>query len=208
MWGIRPKDDKFYDLFEASSKAIYKATLVLEKLMDDHKNIDVYMTELNELEHHGDEITRNIMEKLNQTFITPLDREDIMTLAQNLDHILDFMQGACERMLLYKTGKPTPFAKELVLILIKTAKMIEEAIHSLRNLRLNHHQIMNLCQDINRLESEGDRLYRVGVANLFEEVKDPIELIKWKEVYEHLETALDHCEDIADIIKGVVLKYV
>jgi predicted phosphate transport protein (TIGR00153 family) len=207
MIGVKAKEEKFYSLFQEGAETVFQGALLLKEAVSDPTLVKEMMTRITEVEHHGDQITRTIIDHLNQTFITPLDREDIYTLAQKIDDILDYIEGTIERMMLYKTGQAAPDVVELVDILVETRSVIKSAFVNLRSLRHDGASILKSCQEINLLESKGDHLYRAGVARLFEEVTDPIEIIKWKEIYEHIETALDHCEDVSDVLKGVVLKY-
>ena len=207
MLGFRRKEEKFFDLFSESAVLVQKSAKVLEEIMQNPESLAEKMIELNEVEHAADDVTAMIIDRLNQTLITPMDREDIYTLAQSLDDIIDFVQGSAERMLLYRAGKPRPAAKELVRLLVLCTDEILRSFNLLRNLRGNRDLIIAAATRLNQLESEGDRVYRQEVGRLFEEEKDPITIIKWKEILEHLETALDFCEDVGDLLKGAVLKY-
>lgn len=207
MIGVRAKEEKFYTLFLEGAALVLKGAFLLRDAVLDHTRVEEIMVKVTEVEHQGDQVTREIIDHLNQTFITPLDREDIFNLAQKLDDILDFIEGAIERMMLYKTRKPADDILQLVDLLVEALHEIQKALENLKCLRSDGTGILKSCQNINLLETKGDHLYRAGVARLFDEVKDPIEIIKWKEIYEHVETALDHCEDVSDVLKGVVLKY-
>lgn len=207
MFGLRPREEKFYELFQKTTDLLCHSASALKELMADETVIEEKLHEINVIEHHADEITTAIIDRLNQTLITPLDREDIYTLAKVLDDIIDYIQGAVERMELYKTGKPSRGAQELARILDECAGVLQVTFSYLRNLRVNKQNILENTMRINALESEADKVYRQEVAKLFEEETNPIEIIKWKEILEHLETAADHCEDAADLLKGVVLKY-
>lgn len=207
VFGLRPKEDKFFELFQEGAATIVSGVKILEAAMKDAQGQDKQLEELTRVEKHGDEVVQNIIDLLNRTFVTPFDREDIYMLARELDRILDHMHGTLEKMVLYKTGHPKPCARSLVQILDRAAWEIQKAIDQLADLKSNYNQILNLCEDIKYQENEGDKQYRKAVAALFETETNPIEVIKWKEVYEHLETALDHCEDVANLLKGVALKY-
>ena len=204
---LRSKDDKFYQLFREGSETVVSGVRVLEAALDNYETLAEKLEELTVIERMGDDIQQAIIERLNHTFITPFDREDIYTLARELDRILDHVHGTLEKMVLYKTGQPKEAAKVLVQILIRATQEIQKAIEHLNDLKSNYHQVLNLCEDIKFQENEGDHQYRKAVAALFESGENPIEVIKWKEVFEHLETALDHCEDVANLLKGVALKY-
>lgn len=207
MFGFSAKGDKFYDLFIESAQIVHKTTQKLEKLVCQNYVSDLEAEEMRDLEHAADKITHNIVDRLNSTLITPLDREDIYTLAQNLDDIVDLSQGAVEKMALYQTKKPSIGAQEIVRTIVEATKNILTAFCCLNNIHSKKTEILGATEEIYRLESIGDSLYRQEVAKMFEQEKDAIEIIKWKEILEHLENTLDQCEEIADLLKGVVLKY-
>ncbi len=207
MLGIKPREDKFYELFGQTTDLVCQGAAALTQVMADYTIIEDKLREMNDIEHKADNITSAIIDRLNQTLVTPMDREDIYTLAQVLDDIIDFIQGSVERMVLYKTGQPSRGAQELARVLYESSLLIKSSFDYLQNIRSNKNSIIENSCKINALESEADKLYRQEVAHLFEVEKNPIEVIKWKEILEHLETAVDHCEDIADLLKGVVLKY-
>ena len=148
-----------------------------------------------------------IIDKLNQTFITPIDREDIFALANGLDDGVDFLQGTLQRIVMYRTGPAKEGAVSLTKLLIESTEEIIKAFSLLKDIKKNQTLILESTHKIGKLESEGDRVYRHEVAFLFDKVKDPIELIKWKDILENLEETLDHCEDVSDMIRGVVMKY-
>jgi uncharacterized protein len=207
MLGLSSKEDKFFALFRQSTEVVCLVVQKLEGLVTQNAVSDQDADVFEDLEHQADKITTDIVDRLNSTFITPLDREDIYTLAQSLDDIVDLSQGAVERMALYKTKKPSIGAQELVRTIVKASDQIKIAFGGLNNIHFKKAEILAAVEEIYKLESAGDTLYRQEVARLFEQEKDPIEVIKWKEILEHIEDTLDHCEDIADLLKGVVLKY-
>lgn len=207
MLGFKAKKEEFFHHFEESTHLICKGAQVLDQLMKDYSTLPAKMEELEVLEEEGDEITRTILDKVNKTFATPIDREDIFSLAQNLDDILDGMNSVCEKMVLYKADQPNDCIKDMITLLGEVSLIIREAFSLLNRLSSKQEYIISLCRQINALESKGDLLYKEGVAQLFDQVTSPIELIKWKEIYKDLEDVLDLCEDVGDLIKGVVLKY-
>lgn len=207
MLGIPAKEDKFFTLFRQCTNVVCEATLRVETLFTQESISEEDAKALHELEHKADDITTEIIDRLNSTFITPLDREDIYTLAQVLDDVVDHSEGAVERMMLYKTGKPSIGTQELVHNIVLATVEIQKAFFCLNNIHFKKGEILAATEKIYQLESAGDKLYRHEVARLFECEKDPIEIIKWKEILEHVENTLDHCEVIADLLKGVVLKY-
>ncbi|NLO96656.1 MAG: DUF47 family protein [Peptococcaceae bacterium] len=206
---MKAKENDFYVLLRESADQVVKSSLILSSAIDNHSALSEKMAELNETEQVADEITKTIMVKLNKTLVTPLDREDIYSLATIMDDLVDFIQGALERMIMYKATEPIHGARELIRILNDCVLLIKESIDCLSSIKTNFKDIMINTDRIHSLETEGDRLYRQEVAKLFEEEDiNPIEIIKWKEILEHLEDAIDRCEDLSDTLKGVILKYV
>jgi predicted phosphate transport protein (TIGR00153 family) len=208
IFNLKSRDGKFYELFREGSETVCKGVSILREALEELESLPARLEELTAIEQVGDALTRSILERLNQTLVTPFDREDIYMLARELDRILDHVHGTLEKMVLYKTGTPTEEAKDLVRILENATDEIRKCFELLDDLKNNYTQVLDLCEDIKYHENQGDHRYRKAVADLFEFGTDPIEVIKWKEVYEHLETALDHCEDVANLLKGVALKYV
>jgi len=206
MLRLLPVTEDFFAHFENEANNAGKAVALLRRLLSDFSNIEEKVKQIKEIEHEGDRLTHQTIETLNKTFVTQLDREDIHALVSKLDDILDFVDAAANRMFLYKITEPTEEVKKLADILARSVEEITRAIPLLRNLR-KPKEIIQRCIEINSLENEGDQVHREGVAKLFDEVKDPITIIKWKEIYENLETAIDRCEDVANILEGIVLKY-
>ncbi len=203
---LLPRTEDFYALFKEEARNVEKGVSLLKELLSDFTQVKEKVSKIKEIEHEGDRLTHQIMEKLNKTFVTQLDREDIHALASRLDDILDLVDAATNRMLLFRITEPTPEARKLADILARSVEEIARAIPLLRNLR-KPEEILQRCIEINSLENEGDQVHREAVATLFDEVKDPVTIIKWKEIYENLETAIDRCEDVANILEGIVLKY-
>ncbi|MFH0872677.1 MAG: DUF47 family protein [bacterium] len=203
MVRIIPREEKFFDFFEQAAQNILLGAETLKIMMETYQNPEASASRLQDLEHEGDKITHQIFKKLNQTFITPIDREDIYSLTSALDDVLDLIEAAADRMVLYKIESPTLEAKELSNIIYDSAKEIERAIVLLRG--LDH--VYEHCVEINRLENSADRITRDAIAGLFQGNYSPYDVIKWKEIYETLESATDKCEDAANIIEAVVLKH-
>jgi predicted phosphate transport protein (TIGR00153 family) len=202
---ILPKEHKFFDLFEESSKNITKAARELKEMTDTWQFIDSRAAEITELEHQGDGITHQIISLLHRTFVTPFDREDIALLAHTLDDIIDFVHAAADAMYIYKIQSPTQRAKELADIIVQGAVEVEKAVRGLRH-KSEFKQILERCVELNRLENMADRVYRAAIAELFEDTNDITQIIKWREIYEHMESATDRAEDVADVLEGVALK--
>jgi len=201
-----PKEQKFFDLFEESAQNIVKAAEALKEMMDDWQFIDSRVAEITEMEHRGDTITHQIISLVHQTFVTPFDREDIALLAHTMDDVIDFIHSAADAMFIYKIKSPTERAKQLADIIVRGAVEVEKAVRGLRR-RKELKQIMEGCVEINRLENMADRVYRAAIAELFENTEDIAEVIKWREIYAHMESATDRCEDVADVLEGVALKH-
>lgn len=200
-----PRDEKFYDLFEAGAKKAVEGAVQLQDLIRNLKEVPLKAKQIKDIEHEGDLITHNTIEMLNRTFVTPLDREDIHNLITSLDDVLDYIEACAERLHLFKIGQTTEEAQILVGILVKAVKEVEQAVFKLRRLKTAD-SILKNCVEINRLENEGDYVGRAAVAKLFEPENNPLEVIKWKEIYETLENGIDRCEDVANVLEGIVLK--
>ena len=209
MFDLKPKkkSNEFFVLFEESAEYFYQATLLLDEVMMDHRKADIKVKEINDLEHRADKVNDAIIDKLNQTFITPIDREDIYAIANGLDDGVDQMQGMLQRIVIYHTGEAREGALRLTKLLIESTAEIKRAAALLNSISKNQNELLAITSKIDKLESEGDHVFRGELAYLFEYVKDPIELIKWKDLLEGLEDTLDHCERMADLLKGVVMKY-
>ena len=206
-FSFRHKDDEFFDLFIESAKFFHEGTLKLHTVVNDYSQAETLMKDINDIEHKAHEINDKIIDKLNQTFITPIDREDIYALANSLDDGVDFLQGTVQRMVLYRIGESREGTVELAKLLMRSTSELVKALELLKDIKKNQHTILDCTRNIENFESEGDRIYRKEVAHLFDSTLNPIEVIKWKEVLEFLEDTLDHCEDIADLVRGVVMKY-
>lgn len=207
MFNFSQKDLEFFDLFVESANYFYKGALIIDEVMVDYNKAQVKMKEIIDLEHEADAVNDRIIDKLNQTFITPIDREDIYALANGLDDGVDFLQGTLQRIVMYRTGAAGEGPIAMAKLLIEATEEIIKAFSLLRDIKKNQAAILEATHKISKLESEGDRVYRHEVAYLFDNVTNPIELIKWKDILENLEETLDHCEDVSDMIRGVVMKY-
>jgi hypothetical protein len=202
-----PREEKFFDLFEQSAQNMVRAARELKELIDTWANIEEKVFVITELEHQGDMITHQIMAQLHRTFVTPFDREDIALLAHSLDDVTDFIHAAADAMLLYKADRPGQRAKELADIIIQGADEVARAMPWLRRRGAELKQVLPLCVEINRLENMADRTYRSALAELFEDTADMAQVIKWREIYEYMESATDRCEDVANVLEGVALKH-
>ncbi len=198
-----PREEKFFDLFEQQGANIVAASRTLEELVLDYPSARAKVERIRDLEHAGDALTHELVKRLNTTFITPIDREDIYALASRLDDVLDLIDAVADRLLVYKINKPTAGCVDMAKVIVKTAEATDRAVHCLRTLSPYYHKH---CIEVNRLENEADRLLRDLLAGLFEEGVDAIEVIKWKELYETMESVTDRCEDVVNVIEGIVLK--
>jgi len=199
-----PKEESFFDLFEKASNNLLEAARLFVKTMEQFDGVVQNAERMERLEHEGDQVIHEIMARLNRTFITPLDREDIHQLASALDDVLDFMEATTERFVLYKIKTITPYAKEMAQIVAKQVEEIHRIMPQLR--RLRHQDILQHCIEINRLENAGDRILRDAMAALFDSQGNPLDVMKWRDLYELMESATDKCEDVAVVIEGIVLK--
>jgi predicted phosphate transport protein (TIGR00153 family) len=204
---IFPKELKFFDQFELSAQNLLKGAKEFLNLLENYQaqGLNERIETLRVIEHEGDIITHETIEKLNTTFLTPIDREDIHALISKLDDVLDFIESSAVRMQMFKINCPTEQSIKLTVVLYKAVEQVVEAISRLRNIK-QPESIIHHCIEINRLENEGDIIQRAAIADLFECCINPIEIIKWKEIYENIETAIDKCEDVANVIEGIVLK--
>ena len=201
-----PKEHKFFQLFEESAENIVKSARELQDMLATWEFVDSRVAEITELEHKGDTITHQIISLLHRTFVTPFDREDIALLAHTMDDIMDFIHSAADAMFIYHIEQPTERARELADIIVKGAVEVQKAVSSLRH-RKELKNILTGCVELNRLENMADRVYRAALAELFDNDSDLPLLIKWREIYEHLESATDRAEDVANVLEGVALKH-
>jgi predicted phosphate transport protein (TIGR00153 family) len=200
-----PKDQKFFQLFRQDAANLQTGILALQELVNNYEDVEKKYLRIKDIEHQGDMITHDIFTKLRETFITPLDREDIHGLASGMDDVLDCIEGVASRMNYFKVSKPTPEMKKLVDILGQAVHQISEAINNMESLG----RVDAFCKQINLLEYEADVVCREAIADLFEKtekVEQLKDLIKLKEIYGRLEIAADRCEDVANIIEGIIVK--
>ncbi|MGO8736758.1 MAG: DUF47 domain-containing protein [Terriglobia bacterium] len=197
-----PRDGKFYDLFNEQADNIHKAAQQLVALFGDFNEVEKRVAEIKSAEHKGDQITRSVMTKLNKTFITPFDREDIHALSSALDDVMDLVDAAASRLITYKVKFVTPGAFQLANVILRGSEILEKAVSELNKPQ----NILKYCEQLNQIEEEGDRIKGECIAKLFEDSMEAIEIMKWKEIYEVLEAATDKCEDVADVLAAVVLK--
>lgn len=204
MFGFIPREVAFFELFQRAAHNMIEGSRLLKDMMEDFRNPVEQARRIKGIEHIGDGITHDIARKLNQTFITPLDREDIYGLASALDDILDLVEAVSDRFVVFRISKPTEPAIKLANILYQSAVAVAGGIDLLGK---QHAVINECCVRVNSLENEADRVTRDAISKLFEEEKDPITVIKWKEIYENFEEGTDRCEDVANILERIALKH-
>jgi uncharacterized protein Yka (UPF0111/DUF47 family) len=197
-----PRDRVYFELFEEAGQNVLEASDLLDRLLSNYPDSKDLAREILVCEHEGDRITHDIIDRLNHTFVTPIDREDILALASALDDIVDFTEEVADYLGLYKIEAPMDQAIRLAHVLKAACRQIAEAIPRLRGFRdISHYTV-----EINRLENEGDRITREAVASLFDGGIDPMVVIRWKDLFERLEAAIDAAEHVANILEGIVIK--
>jgi len=203
---IIPRETKFYDLFEKSAGNLVVAAGKLTDLFDNYEDVEAKVKRIKDLEHEGDSITHEIMQSLHRTFVTPIDREDIALLANSLDDVMDFIEAAARTAFLYKVAQPTEASRALAAVVLRMTYKLNDVMPLLRR-RDQFKQILEQCVEINSLENEADDVHHAALAELFDNKRDVREIIKWREIYEHLESATDRGEDVANALEAVVLKH-
>ena len=203
MFNFIPREVRFFDLFDRQSEHIIKAAAVLHELVHNFADARAKAFAIKEVEHAGDQITHEMFRHLNTTFITPIDREDIHDLATRLDDVLDFIEAVAERLVIYRIKEPTSACRALAELIVAQIAAMDGCIRCLRTMDPGFHEH---AVEVNRLENRADALLRETLAAMFEAAGDPIEVIKWKEIYETLEAVTDRCEDVANVIEGIILK--
>ncbi len=201
-----PKSDKFFDDFDALAATALEGTRLLKVLLDDFSDTSAKVKAIKEVEHKGDEITHHAFNRLHKQFITPFDRAAIHRLLSRIDDVLDLADGAAGRLALYEMGTVRPDAAALAAVLVKGAEQMQQAVAALRSVS-HPDKILEACKAINSCENEADMLHRAAVAKLFKSGEDPLYVMKWKEILDLLEDAIDRAEDVANVIEGVVLEH-
>jgi predicted phosphate transport protein (TIGR00153 family) len=197
-----PKDREFFDLFEEAGGNIVRGAALLEQMLREWPEKADLAREILICEQEGDRITHDIIQRLNNTFVTPIDREDIYALASSLDDVIDFTEEVADFLGLYKVEAPFDQAQRLASILLESSRAVEQALSRLRGFKdISHYTV-----EINRLENDGDRVTREALAALFDGGIDPMVVIRWKDIYERLEDAIDSTEHVANILEGIVIK--
>ncbi|MCX5749105.1 MAG: DUF47 domain-containing protein [Candidatus Saganbacteria bacterium] len=205
FFNFLPREEKYFEMFERASENVIVTAAQFRDLLKNYTDVEKKVRDIEELEHEGDIITHEIFDKLNRTFITPIDREDIHSLASELDDVLDFVKASSDRLLLYNIKKPTDESIDQAETLVKISIETSKAIKSLRDMK-HSHRIHEYCIEINSLENVGDNILKNAIAKLFNDNLNPLDVIKWKEIYENIESAIDMCESVANTIGAILAK--
>lgn len=203
MVNLIPRETRFFDCFERQSGYIAEAAALLHDLVHGFTEPESKVRAMKDLEHRGDQVTHEMFRLLNTTFLTPLDREDIHALASRLDDVLDYIDAAAADLVVYRVGQPTSECRAFADVIVDTVAATDRAVRCLRTLDHGFHAH---AVEVNRLENRADQLLRSSLAALFQEATNPIDVLKWKEIYETLEGVTDRCEDVANVIEGIILK--
>lgn len=210
MFNLNPKDDKFYDMFIDEAKNVEKAAVILSEALGDLENKTVYVARVEELEHKGDETVHRLIEELNNSFITPIDREDIFSITKRMDDILDSIESTMHRFTMFNINESKEGAKVLGNLIVDASRELVSLMEEFKHMKKKNKEITERVISINKIENKGDIFYRQMISELFaEDGKTPVlDIIKWREIYKFLEATLDSCEAVANIVEGVVMKYV
>jgi predicted phosphate transport protein (TIGR00153 family) len=205
LGAILPKKLEFFDFFSKHAALTVEGAKLLQTLLSDLHNVEEQAKKIKAIESDADKVAHETMDMLHRSFITPIERGDIHRIVSRIDDILDYIEAASQRLWLYEIKEATPEAKEMARVLVRSAEAVKNTIDSLKDLK-DAERIRAACIEINRLENECDTLLRLATARLFKEERDPLMVIKWKEIYENIEDATDRCEDVANVIEGVVIE--
>ena len=200
-----PREQKFFDLFRKQAAIIKQGLELFGEMVRNYDKRGELGPRIGEVEHDADDVTHEVLSLLDNTFVTPFDREDIQTLAKKLDDVMDMVEATTARMEIYDMPPPPAEVRELSSILNHAFENVAKAIGKLNDLK-NREEILEICVEVNRLENEGDQALRLALRRLFKEFTDPLYVIKLKEIYENLEKAIDCCEDLADVFQKILAK--
>jgi predicted phosphate transport protein (TIGR00153 family) len=206
VFNLMPKDEGFFDLFDRAAANTVEGARLLKALTEDYTDVAEKAKQIHNVEHAGDHLTREAIVLLDRTFIAPFDREEIHELVCRIDDVLDALDGAVHKMVLYRVKSPTTDCRALADVIHRAALVMNEAIPLLRDIK-KPQAILAKCLELSQLESEGDRIEAHGIASLFEHEKDPMEVIKWKDIYGDLETATDRCQDVGNVISSIIIRH-
>jgi len=207
MFRMTQKETEFFDLFVSSSEIAYKAAVSLQSLVLQYEDVEERIKGLEEKEHEADRIVHAMMDKLNKSFITPIDREDLFTIAKDLDSITDEINTTAHMFHMFNIQTIRPEAKSIVELIVAATERVHALTKEIKNFKKSSEKIREIVVEVNKLETESDVMYRAAMRSLFINEKDPIEIIKWRATYEALEEVLDTCEHVSNVILGVVVKH-
>jgi len=202
----RRKNDHFFGRFEEAAQNNLEAARLLDRLFADFTHLTDHVEQMHALEHKGDDIAHDVYKRLNTVFMPPLDREDIIALTRALDDVMDYIHEAADAMWIYNIAAPTPVARTLATVIVDCAEQVAKQLPNLRR-RHTMKRVEEGVIELHRLENHADRLLREGVMDLFHRPHDPTEVIAWSRIYETMERVTDKCEDIADVLRGLVIKH-
>lgn len=203
MLNVLPRDEKYFDQFTELARRIHESARILYRFFNGEAPVGPVADQIKRLEHECDEISHHILRGIDRSFITPIDREDIHQLAVRLDDVIDLIDGTVRRLALFNISQPTPQSRRLSEVIVSATSETVEAVAQLRKQK----GVIEHCIRIKQFENEGDVAFHEAVASLFREKIDPIEVIKWKDIYENMEGCIDQCEAVAHVLESVVLKH-
>jgi uncharacterized protein len=206
MFRVSSKEGVFFDMFIGTTEVVCKAAVMLEDLVVNYVNIPEKIEAIEHVEHECDQLVHDMMQKLNASFITPIDREDIYLIAKELDNITDEIEATAHRFRMFNVKSIREEALQITKLIVSCTSELNDLMHELKNMKRSK-SLKQKIIEINRIENVGDDIFRTAIAKLFVSEKDAVEVIKWKEIYEYLENTLDACEDVANIVEGVVMKH-
>lgn len=204
MFGkLIPKDQQFFEMFADLARRVTASARLLDKALAEPQNLQQHVAAIKDLEHEADVITHSVIARIHKVFVTPFDREDIHLLVQELDDVIDLIDGCARRAQMFQIRDVRESGKKLAEVLVRATESIEWAVTSMRQPKI----VEARSREVKKLEEEGDALYTQAVGDLFAGTPDPIELIKWKELYDTMERALDQCEDVANVLESITIKH-
>ena len=203
MLNVLPRDEKYFERFTEMAQRIHESAKILDQFFDKAAPVSTVADQIKRLEHECDEISHDILRGIDRTFITPIDREDIHRLAVRLDDVIDLIDGTVRRLSVFNISEPTPAGRKLSAIIVQATGEMVEAVGALRKQK----GVIDHCIRIKKFENEGDIVYQEAIGSLFREPISPIEVIKWKDIYENMEECIDHCETVAHVLESVVLEH-
>jgi len=197
-----PRDEKFYDMFEAIASRLVSSSALLTKLFADPAHLAEYCSQIKDIEHEADRLTYDVIQRIDSSFVTPIDREDIHTLASKLDNVIDLVDGTARRAAMFRITEAREPARRLAEVLARAAVALQALVVGMKQTRV----VAERSVEVKRLEEEGDAIYHEAVGELFSGTLETLDVIKWKEIYDTLERALDECEDVANAVGSIALK--